>query len=105
MGHALLVPFERFDDWPRGLNLVRERDFQLVSLTPDPAAVTLAEAVTAEKVGFLVGAEGPGLTASAMAATDVKARIPMSRGTDSLNVATAAAVAFYERARSGTMGS
>ncbi|WP_288816630.1 RNA methyltransferase [Gordonia hongkongensis] len=105
MGHALLVPFARFDDWPRGLDLVRERDFQLVSLTPDPAAVTLAEAVTAEKVGFLVGAEGPGLTASAMAATDVKARIPMSRGTDSLNVATAAAVAFYERARSGTMGS
>lgn len=105
MGHALLVPFARFDDWPRGLDLVRERDFRLVSLTPDPAAVTLAEAVTAEKVGFLVGAEGPGLTASAMAATDVKARIPMSRGTDSLNVATAAAVAFYERARSGTMGS
>lgn len=105
MGHALLVPFARFDDWPRGLDDVRARGFQLISMTPDPEAVTLAEAVTAEKVGFLVGAEGPGLTASAMAASDIRARIPMSRGTDSLNVATAAAIAFYERARSGTMGS
>ncbi|MBD0863928.1 RNA methyltransferase [Gordonia sp. zg691] len=104
MGHALLVPFARFDEWPRGLDVVRSEGFRLVSMTPDPDAVPLAEAVDAEKVGFLVGAEGPGLTASAMASTDVKARIPMSRGTDSLNVATAAAVAFYERVRSGTMG-
>ncbi|MCH5643180.1 MULTISPECIES: RNA methyltransferase [unclassified Gordonia (in: high G+C Gram-positive bacteria)] len=103
MGHALLVPFAQFDEWPSGLDAVRDQGFRLVSLTPDPAAVTLADAVRTEKVGFLVGAEGPGLTASAMAATDVRARIPMSRGTDSLNVATAAAIAFYERVRSGTM--
>ena len=44
-------------------------------------------------------AEGPGLTEHAMRASDVRVRIPMSRGTDSLNVATAAALAFYERAR------
>ena len=48
---------------------------------------------------MLVGAEGPGLTERAMRASDVRVRIPMSRGTDSLNVATAAALAFYERAR------
>ncbi|VFA89967.1 Putative TrmH family tRNA/rRNA methyltransferase [Gordonia paraffinivorans] len=104
MGHALLVPFAKFEQWPHGLDELRSRGFRLVSMTPDPSAVTLAEAVDAEKIGFLVGAEGPGLTRSAMAATDVRARIPMSRGTDSLNVATAAAVAFYERVRSGTMG-
>ena len=44
-------------------------------------------------------AEGPGLTERAMRASDVRVRIPMSRGTDSLNVATAAALAFYERVR------
>jgi tRNA G18 (ribose-2'-O)-methylase SpoU len=49
----------------------------------------------------LVGAEGPGLTERAMWSSDVRVRIPMSRGTDSLNVATAAALAFYERARLG----
>ena len=48
---------------------------------------------------MLVGAEGPGLTERAMRASDMRVRIPMSRGTDSLNVATAAALAFYERAR------
>ena len=46
-----------------------------------------------------MGAEGPGLTERAMWASDMRVRIPMSRGTDSLNVATAAALAFYERAR------
>jgi tRNA G18 (ribose-2'-O)-methylase SpoU len=51
---------------------------------------------------MLVGAEGPGLTEHAMRATDVRVRIPMSRGTDSLNVATAAALAFYERVRVST---
>ena len=52
-----------------------------------------------QKVAVLVGAEGPGLTETVMRASDVRVRIPMSRGTDSLNVATAAALAFYERAR------
>jgi tRNA G18 (ribose-2'-O)-methylase SpoU len=53
-----------------------------------------------QKVAILVGAEGPGLTETAMRASDTRVRIPMARGTDSVNVATAAALAFYERARS-----
>uniref|UniRef100_UPI00263B08E6 TrmH family RNA methyltransferase n=1 Tax=Corynebacterium stationis TaxID=1705 RepID=UPI00263B08E6 len=52
------------------------------------------------KGALMVGAEGPGLTEHAMRATHVRARIPMAPGTDSLNVATAAAIAFYERQRS-----
>ncbi|GAB90622.1 TrmH family RNA methyltransferase [Gordonia rhizosphera] len=103
MGHALLVPFARFEAWPAELSVLRDNDFRLISLTPGPTAVPLSEAVDAPKVAFLVGAEGPGLSETSMRATDVRARIPMSRGTDSLNVATAAAIAFYERARSGTM--
>ena len=72
-------------------------------MTPNPAAQTLAEAMDGladQKVAVLVGAEGPGLTETAMRASDMRVRIPMARGTDSLNVATAAALAFYERARS-----
>lgn len=99
MGHALLVPFAGFDAWPADLGLLRDNGFRMVSMTPDPDAMTLADAVDAEKVAFLVGAEGPGLTETAMRASHVRARIPMSRGTDSLNVATAAAIAFYERVR------
>ena len=99
MGHVLRVPFAHVETWPDDLDLLRARGFQLISLTPNPEAVPLAEAMTGEKVALLLGAEGPGLTEHAMRAADVRARIPMAPGTDSLNVATAAAMAFYERVR------
>lgn len=102
MGHALLVPFARADAWPADLNLLRDKGFRLLAMTPDPRAGSLSEvmgALAGEKVAVLVGAEGPGLTETAMRVSDARVRIPMARGTDSLNVATAAALAFYERAR------
>ena len=102
MGHALLVPYAWTAEWPADLTLLRDNGFRLLAMTPDSAAATLAEAMATasdERVAILVGAEGPGLTETAMRASDVRVRIPMSRGTDSLNVATAAALAFYERVR------
>ncbi|WP_460868078.1 TrmH family RNA methyltransferase [Rhodococcus aerolatus] len=99
MGHVLRVPTATVPDWPRGLDVLRAQGFRLVSLTPAADAVPLSQALGAERVALLVGAEGPGLTEQAMAATDVRARIPMAPGTDSLNVATAAALACYERVR------
>ncbi|MEU4412186.1 MULTISPECIES: TrmH family RNA methyltransferase [Nocardia] len=99
MGHVLRVPFAQLPAWPEGLDLVRNKGFQIIALTPNPEAVNLATAMTGERVALLLGAEGPGLTEEAMRATDIRARIPMSPGTDSLNVATAAAMAFYERVR------
>ncbi len=102
MGHALLVPFAKAAQWPAGIDLLRAADFRLLAMTPDPAAASLPDAMaglTDQRVAILVGAEGPGLQEHTMRASDVRVRIPMSRGTDSLNVATAAALAFYERAR------
>lgn len=102
MGHALLVPYARADDWPADLVRLQERGFRLLALTPQGDARSLPEAmaaVQAHPVALLVGAEGPGLTTAALRISDMRVRIPMSRGTDSLNVATAAALAFYERAR------
>jgi len=104
MGHALLVPFARAEEWPGDLTMLRDRDFRLLAMTPDPAAQTLAEAMeglSEQRLAILVGAEGPGLQEHTMRSADVRVRIPMSRGTDSLNVATAAALAFYERDRLG----
>ncbi len=98
MGHVLRVPFATIEDWPN-LNSLRDKGFQIIALTPDPAAQPLAVAMTGARVALLLGAEGPGLTERAMRQTDVRARIPMAPGTDSLNVATAAAMAFYERVR------
>ena len=102
MGHALLVPFARAPNWPAELKELRDNGFRLLALTPNAQARTLGQVMdelTDDPVAVLVGAEGPGLTETAMRACDARVRIPMSRGTDSLNVATAAALAFYERAR------
>lgn len=102
MGHALLVPYARAESWPGDLKLMQDNGFHLVAMTPGEGSVPLADALAPladHKVGVLVGAEGPGLTEHTMRACEVRARIPMSRGTDSLNVATAAAMAFYERTR------
>jgi len=102
MGHVLLVPYAWAGSWLNDLGVLRDNGFRLLAMTPDPSARTLADAmaeVTDDRVALMVGAEGPGLTESAMRASDMRVRIPMSRGTDSLNVATAAALAFYERAR------
>lgn len=110
MGHVLRTPYASFGGthttWQRELDQLREDGFRLVSLTPDPGAAHLADALvdTAgnpwDKVALLFGGEGPGLTEHAMRATDIRARIPMEPGTDSLNVATSAAIACYERQRS-----
>lgn len=115
MGHVLRLPFAHLEGtvttWQRSLAQLREAGFHLVSLTPDERAEHLADALIDgdgapyEKVALLVGGEGPGLTEHAMRATDIRARIPMANGTDSLNVATSAAIAFYERDRSLNRGS
>lgn len=104
MGHALLVPYARATDWPAELTMLKEKGFRLLAMTPHGNAATLAEAMAAardERIAVIVGAEGPGLTPATLRISDVRVRIPMSRGTDSLNVATAAALAFYERVRLG----
>ncbi len=102
MGHALLVPYAWTSAWPADLTVLRDSGFRVMAMTPDAGAATLSDAMATagdDRVAILVGAEGPGLTETAMRASDIRARIPMSRGTDSLNVATAAALAFYERVR------
>lgn len=105
MGHVLRTPFAHMGGtpttWQRSLGELQDAGFHVVALTPAPDAVELKDAVAGhEKVAFMVGAEGPGLTEHAMRAADVRAQIPMAPGTDSLNVATSAAIAFYERNRS-----
>jgi tRNA G18 (ribose-2'-O)-methylase SpoU len=105
MGHALLVPYAWSPSWPSDLGALRDSGFRVLAMTPNPMAQTLAaamESMADDKVAILVGAEGPGLLEHTMRSSDARVRIPMSRGTDSLNVATAAALAFYERARLGS---
>ena len=105
VGHALHLPFARLDPWPHGLDRVRSAGFAVCALAPRPGARPLVSlhalrthlatrAPAPVGVALLVGAEGPGLSAGALAAADEVVTVPMAPGVDSLNVATAAAVAF-----------
>jgi tRNA G18 (ribose-2'-O)-methylase SpoU len=102
MGHVLRVPFAELPgEWPASLDGLRRAGLTVAALTPSPDAVPLAAAgLTGVRTALLLGAEGPGLTEEALAAADLRVRIPMATGVDSLNVATAAAVAFHEISRS-----
>jgi tRNA G18 (ribose-2'-O)-methylase SpoU len=96
-GHVLRVPWTRLGAWPEGLDVLRDHGFHVVALTPAAEADPL-DALARDRprrIALLLGAEGPGLTAGALAAADQRARIPIAAGVDSLNVATAAAVAFH----------
>jgi tRNA G18 (ribose-2'-O)-methylase SpoU len=93
MGHAMHVPFARFEGWPAPLDELRSFGFTVAALTPAPNATPIDE-FSAERVAWLLGAEGPGLTEEAMARADARVRIPIAPDVDSLNVGTAAAIAF-----------
>ncbi|MCU1466812.1 MAG: rRNA methyltransferase [Actinomycetia bacterium] len=99
IGHALRIPWTRV----ASLDAVRGAGLTTFALTPAPTAVPIDEVVWPERVALLFGAEGPGLSDAWLAAADRHVRIPMQPGADSLNVATAAAVAFYA-ARAGGEG-
>jgi tRNA G18 (ribose-2'-O)-methylase SpoU len=94
MGHVLAVPFGAVEPWPAGLKWLREQGFRVLALSPS-GGLPLGRADPGERVAVLLGSEGHGLTAEAMDAADAAVRIPMADGVDSLNVATAGAVAFH----------
>lgn len=98
MGNVLRVPFAPLPGWPGALEELRAAGFHVAALTPRADAVDLRGLPNAagERIALLLGAEGPGLSAAALAAADVAVRIPMAGGVDSLNVATAGAIAFYQ---------
>lgn len=107
MGNVLRVPFASVPEWPGWLNRLRDKGFRVAALTPraDAADLRALPDEVGKRIAVLVGSEGHGLTEEAIASADLAVRIPMSSGVDSLNVATAAAVAFYELAgRAGTVG-
>jgi len=99
MGNVLGVPFTTIRDWPDGLFTLRRRGFRVLALAPRPSAVPLSQVKLAGgRAAVLLGSEGHGLTDAALDAADELVCIPMRAGIDSLNVATAAAVAFHELA-------
>lgn len=107
MGTVFQVPWTRIGqapgDWPEpGLNRLRRLGFRTAALALSDTSVSVEDPrLAAEpKLALLLGTEGDGLAARSVAACDYTVRIPMCHGVDSLNVAAAGAVAFWQlRAR------
>jgi tRNA G18 (ribose-2'-O)-methylase SpoU len=97
MGAVFSVPYARAETWPGAIDALRADGFETVALTPAADAVALDDYVATQpaRVAVVFGTEGPGLSDGVFARADRRVRIPMAAGIDSLNVAAAAAVAFY----------
>jgi tRNA G18 (ribose-2'-O)-methylase SpoU len=100
IGATLRLAFAYIDDWPAGLERLRAAGLTLVALTPESTATDIAELAShhPSRVALLLGTEGPGLSSTAKAWADLRVRIPLAAGTDSLNVATAAGIALHRLA-------
>ncbi|WP_105036761.1 TrmH family RNA methyltransferase [Cryobacterium aureum] len=97
MGTVLQVPWTRLPEWSVATPLLHAEGFHLAALALADNAVSLdvfAESAP-ERLAIILGAEGDGLSQHALAAADTVVTIPMLHGVDSLNVASASAVALY----------
>ncbi|MGO1355056.1 MAG: TrmH family RNA methyltransferase [Brachybacterium tyrofermentans] len=100
MGTVFQVPWTRLEAWPHaGVELLHEAGFDVLALALTDGAVALEHLDLGpdRKVAFVLGAEGHGLKPATLAAVDQHVVIPMAGGVDSLNVAAASAVVFWQR--------
>nr|WP_218869025.1 RNA methyltransferase [Leifsonia psychrotolerans] len=97
MGTVLQVPWTRLPEWSEAAPLLHDAGFHLAALALSDEAVTLdAFAADApDRVALILGTEGDGLSSQALAVADTVVTIPMQHGVDSLNVASASALALY----------
>lgn len=92
MAATLRVPWASGAPWPDVLDRIRRAGLTVVACTPALDAPSLYDVRLPARLAVLVGAEGHGLSRSALDHADVRVRIPMHADMDSLNVATAAAI-------------
>lgn len=100
MGTVFQVPWARLDSWPRGgveTLCAHGFDTLALALTEDSRPLHEVDLSASRKVAFVLGTEGHGLTERTLRAVDESVIIPMSGGVDSLNVAAASAVVFWQR--------
>lgn len=107
MGTVFQIPWtflgeEEAGAWPReGMDYLKSLGFSTASMALHDESVDIDDPVLRqeEKLALILGTEGEGLQEETIAASDHTIKIPMSHGVDSLNVAAASAVAFWELGR------
>lgn len=97
MGAVLQIPWARLPDWPEAGPLIRDSGYDLVAFALQDGAQDLSHytAKLPQKIALMFGTEGAGLSRRALASATSAVQIPMEHGVDSLNVATAAAIALW----------
>jgi len=99
MGSVLTLPFARTPELAGEIPALRSAEFTVIALTPDTRAESVEEFLARrgrpEKMTLVVGNEGEGLSAATLSNSDVRLRIPVAATVDSLNLATASAIALY----------
>lgn len=108
MGTVFQIPWAQIgaevDDWPDyGLRVLRAMGFKTVAmaLRGDSCSIDDPKLNAEDKLAIILGTEGEGLANDTIAACDYTVKIPMSHGVDSLNVAAASAVAFWQLGNKG----
>ncbi|MBE6932142.1 MAG: RNA methyltransferase [Ruminococcaceae bacterium] len=103
MGTVFQVPWtyigSELADWPHpGIDKLKEMGFATaaMALSDDSVSIREPSLMAEEKLAIILGTEGDGLSDGTICACDYTVRIPMSHGVDSLNVAAASAVAFWQ---------
>lgn len=99
MGTIFRVPWARIENWPDGgIAELHSLGFETVAMALTDKSVSIEDPslVGCERLAIVLGTEGDGLAKNTIAQCDYTARIPMSAGVDSLNVAAAGAVAFWQ---------
>ena len=111
MGTVFQVPWTFFDkkkvSWPDGgIQLLKEMGFQTaaMALTDDSVSIDDKNLMAEEKLAIVLGTEGEGLAKHTIATCDYTVKIPMMHGVDSLNVAAASAVAYWQLGMAKTDG-
>ncbi|HLL63767.1 MAG TPA: RNA methyltransferase [Propionibacteriaceae bacterium] len=108
MGAVFSLPWARFDDWGRAPGQLAEAGLTTIALTLTPDAADLREVAASlgpeQPVAVMLGTEGSGLSARWTDRATIRARIPMTAGIDSLNVAAASAIACYVLSTRGLTG-
>jgi tRNA G18 (ribose-2'-O)-methylase SpoU len=94
MGTVFQVPWTQVED----LSVLRSLGFKTAAMALTDRSISIEDPILLqeEKLAFLLGNEGNGLSDETIAACDYTVKIPMAHGVDSLNVAAAAAVAFWQ---------
>lgn len=97
MGTVFQIPWT-FLDKEKGVSELKELGFKTaaMALTDDSVSIDNEELLAEEKLAIVLGTEGDGLAKETIADCDYTVKIPMSHGVDSLNVAAASAVTFWQ---------